>query len=73
MFRNANAEILPFDWRATARAFRQTIDAYQAEAGAAFDLTPARAAADAPLESVENFHARVASGDVPAATANTVI
>jgi hypothetical protein len=73
VLRTATAEVLPFDWRATAREFQQTIDAYQAKAGDACDLGPARAAADALLEVLERFHAGVAEGRVPAAAANRVI
>lgn len=73
VFRNANAPILPFDWRATLREFQRTIDGYQAEAGSAFDLAPARAAADALLADIEGFYDRVASGAVTADKANTVI
>ncbi|MGY9033411.1 MAG: M28 family peptidase, partial [Rhodobacterales bacterium] len=46
VFRHANAGILPMDWRATAKEFQATIDGYQADAGAAFDLSSCRSAAD---------------------------
>jgi N-acetylated-alpha-linked acidic dipeptidase len=73
VFRNANAKILPFDWRATAREFQATIDSYQSEAGTAFDLADARKAADALLIDIEGFYDRVAAGEVPERDANIVI
>ena len=42
--RVANAEVLPFDWSATADEFLETIDTYQAAAKGLADLTPSRAA-----------------------------
>lgn len=73
VFRNANAEILPQDWRATAREFQQTLKDYQAEAGDAFDLSPARAASDSLLSKIEAFYENIANGTTPKAAANTVI
>lgn len=73
VFRNANAEILPFDWRVTAREFQTTIDDYQSEAGGDFDLSPARSAADALLADLESFYDGAASGAVTETAANTVI
>ena len=40
VLRNANAEILPFDWRLTAKEFLETIAGYQKKAGDRFDLAP---------------------------------
>src|SRR5262249_15989668 len=45
VLRNANAEILPFDWRLAAAEFLETIGSYQEAAGALFDLSPAKDAA----------------------------
>lgn len=73
VFRNANADILPMDWRATAREFQQTIDDYQTQAGRTFDLSPSRAAADALLADLERFYGRIAEGAVAQDAANTVI
>src|SRR5580704_1664978 len=36
----ANAQVLPFDWRATTREFAATLARYQAAAGDHFDFTP---------------------------------
>lgn len=71
--RTANAPVLPFDWRATAREFLDTIAAYQGKAGDRFDLSPSKAAAEELLAALEDFHSRVASEHIPAAAANTVI
>lgn len=45
--RVANAEILPFDWAATADEFLATIDSYQTASKGMADLAPARAATEA--------------------------
>jgi len=73
VFRNANAAILPQDWRATAREFQTTLDTYQSEAGDAFDLSAARAASDSLLAKIEAFYKGVQSGAVNEKAANTVI
>ena len=73
ILRTANAPILPFDWRATAKEFQGTIATYQAAAGARFDLSPSREAADALLTRLEAFHAGIDDGTVSADAANTVI
>jgi hypothetical protein len=69
----ANAEVLPFDWRAIAAEFVETIEKYQKAAGNAFNLGPARAAAEALKAALEGFYAGVAARKVPAARANAVI
>lgn len=73
VFRNANADTLPFDWRATTREFQATIDDYQAQAGEAFDFSDTREAANALLADLEAFYDRAASGAVSSDAANTVI
>jgi len=73
VFRNANAEILPFDWRATAREFAETVADYQAKAGSRFDLSGSKAAVAELAAALDDFHARVDAGTVSAAAANTVI
>ena len=42
VLRVANAELLPFDWKATCDEFTATIDGYQKAAGALADLSPSR-------------------------------
>lgn len=69
----ANAEILPFDWRATTGEFAQTLERYAKAAGAAFDFSAARAALADLEASLERFYGRVAAGGVAAASANAVI
>lgn len=73
ILRTVNAPILPFDWRATAAEFRQTIATYQAAAGDRFDLTPSQEAAAALAARLDAFYGGIDSGRVPPAAANTVI
>jgi N-acetylated-alpha-linked acidic dipeptidase len=73
ILRTANAAVLPFDWRATAREFQGTIASYQAAAGDRFDLSPSAEAAQSLLDRLEGFYGAVASGDVTEEAANTVI
>jgi N-acetylated-alpha-linked acidic dipeptidase len=73
ILRTANAGILPFDWRATAHEFLDTIAQYQAAAGGRFDLSPSAAAAQQMLGTLEAFYTAVRAGDVPEDKANTVI
>ena len=73
VFRNANAGILPMDWRATAREFQGTIAEYQAQAGDFFDLSASANAADELLTDLENFYSRAETGAVSEAVANAVI
>ncbi|MEM9900037.1 MAG: M28 family peptidase [Pseudomonadota bacterium] len=73
ILRTANAEILPFDWRATAREFLGTIARYQEAAGDLFDLSPAKAATEDLLGALQEFYSGVASGDIEPAKANTII
>lgn len=71
--RNANAKILPFDWRATADEFLATIASYQKKAGDRFDLGPSKAAAERLKKALAAFYAGIDSGKVPPGTANQVI
>lgn len=73
VFRNANAPVLPQDWRATAREFQDTLATYQSEAGDAFDLSDAKAASDSLLSKLNAFYDGVADGSVSEARANIVI
>ncbi|MEM8729190.1 MAG: M28 family peptidase [Pseudomonadota bacterium] len=73
VLRTANAAILPFDWRATAREFQDTIAAYQGAAGDRFDLSLSSEATTVLLDALEAFYAAVESGQVPEDKANTVI
>ncbi|MBL8589922.1 MAG: M28 family peptidase [Methylobacteriaceae bacterium] len=69
----ADAEILPFDWRAQIAEFGDTIAAYQKAAGKAFDLTPAAEATAALGERLETFYKATQRGKVKPAAANAVI
>lgn len=71
--RIANAEVLPFDWRAIAAEFRETVAKYQKAAGDLFDLAASRQAVDALAAALDCFHAGIAAKNVPAARANAVI
>ncbi|KAJ55365.1 peptidase M28 [Actibacterium mucosum KCTC 23349] len=73
VFRNANADILPMDWCATAREFLATIADYQTQAAELFDFTPARLAVEALLNDLDAFYLAAANGNIPADIANTVI
>ena len=73
VLRIVNADVTPFDWRATAREFQTTIDEYQIQAGDGVDLGHCRKEADSLLDSLENFYARVADSAIEARAANEVI
>src|SRR6185295_12959937 len=73
VLRNANAEILPFDWRLTAAEFLETIGSYQEAAGALFDLSPAKAAARGLKAALDAFYASVQQGRIGPAAANRAI
>lgn len=73
VLRNANAGILPFDWRKTADEFLATIDGYQTKAGDCFDLTPVRGEAEALKAALVAFYDGIARGDIKPAAANHVI
>jgi N-acetylated-alpha-linked acidic dipeptidase len=73
VLRNANSEILPFDWRATAREFRESAQGYAQAAGELADLTPVTEAVDELEERLESFYAAVAAGEVPRDEANETI
>ncbi len=71
--RNANAEVLPFDWRATTGEFLATIDRYQQAAGDRFDLNEAREAASELDEALATFYQAVEATTLSAREANAVI
>jgi hypothetical protein len=73
VLRHANAEILPSDWRATAREFLRTVVRYGEAAGDLADLSPARYEIHALAESLAAFYARIESRALPAAAANEAI
>jgi N-acetylated-alpha-linked acidic dipeptidase len=69
----ADAEIIPFDWRAQLDEFVETVDAYQHAAGAGFDLGPAKAACLSLRRALAGFYADVEAGRVRPRSANDVI
>ena len=73
VLRNANATILPFDWRATTKEFTETIDAYQAKAGGRFDLSASKTAVAELGSALEDFYAGIESGKIAPKVANQVI
>jgi hypothetical protein len=69
----ADADLLPFDWRAQVAEFGETIAGYQAAAGNAFDFAPAIAATGSLAGILETFYIAAGAGKIPSATANAVI
>ena len=73
VLRIANADVLPFDWRAQAKEFLETIARYQKGAGDHFDLSPARREAMALKRDLDAFHAKLAARKLRKDKANRVI
>jgi N-acetylated-alpha-linked acidic dipeptidase len=73
VLRNANIDILPFDWRATAKEFAETVADYQKAAGGRFDLSASKQAVDELASALDTFYADVTAGKIKPAAANTVI
>ena len=69
----ADAEVLPMDWRATAKEFQGTIDKYQKAAGNHFDLGPAKRAAESLSRTLNEFYQAVEARKVKPEKANAVI
>ncbi|WP_372620285.1 M28 family peptidase [Falsiroseomonas sp.] len=70
LLRVANAELLPFDWVATADEFAATVERYGRAAGDHADLSPAREATAAFRGAIARMQADAAAGRLPAARAN---
>jgi N-acetylated-alpha-linked acidic dipeptidase len=73
VLRVANAEVLPFDFRATAKEFAETLARYQAAVGDAFDLAPVGEALAALSGALERFYHGIADGQIASAAANAVL
>lgn len=73
VLRHANAEILPSDWRETAKEFAATVARYEAAAKGMADLGPSRDAVTALAAALDAFHAGIAAGRIAPAAANAVI
>jgi hypothetical protein len=69
----ANAEILPFDWRATAEEFSTTLARYATQAGEAFDFSEAQTALNGFKQSLEDFYEKASSGRIDPTKANATI
>ncbi len=69
----ANADVLPFDWRAQVAEFSETIAGYQKAAGNLGDLSPAASAAARLASALDAFYAAIDSGALKPAQANPVI
>ena len=69
----ANAEILPFDWRATAAEFSATIAEYEKAAGDRFDLSAAANAIKALSFVLDNLYGAMENGTIDKQTANPVL
>lgn len=71
--RDANTDVLPHDWRATAAEFARTIDTYQKAAGTQADLTPAKQALASLSATLDSFYAGIAAGSTDKKKANAAI
>jgi hypothetical protein len=69
----ATPEVLPVDWRDAVDDLMGHVDAYQAAAGARFDLGPARAALVHLRGRLDAFAAAQAAGRIPAKAANALV
>jgi len=72
VYRNANADILPYDWGALLGEFSSTVARYQQVTGDRFDFAPVGDAIDRLARLVETFAAAAASGRISATAANQV-
>jgi hypothetical protein len=72
-FRNANATLLPYDWRALLGEFSQTVGRYQQAAGDRFDLTPVSQAIDGLDQQLARFTQAANAGQIPPTVANTAL
>lgn len=71
--RVANAELLPFDFVATADEFAATVERYAAAAGDHADLTPAGAATAAFRDAVSRFQEAARARRIPTGRANPML
>jgi hypothetical protein len=69
----ANADVLPFDWRATATEFAESLAGYRKAAGDHFDFTPTADAIARLSTALDAFHAKVAAKAIGPKAANAVI
>jgi N-acetylated-alpha-linked acidic dipeptidase len=69
----ANADVLPFDWRATVAEFKGTLEGYQKAADDRFDFSASRAVLDDLGRALEEFYDGIARGAIASHAANEVI
>jgi len=73
IIRNANAEILPLDWRHTVTGFQKTLTHYQHAAGDRADLVPALNEAKHLASVLDRFYSDLGAGNVTPADANEAL
>lgn len=73
VLRHANAEVLPSDWRETAREFAATVERYQAASEGLADLSAAKAAVTSLATALDQFHDGIEAGRISAPAANVII
>lgn len=73
VFRNANAPLLPYDWRAATKVFGDVIETYQAAAMDKFDFSPATGANNELEGTLANFYEAVSENLIAAPVANAVL
>lgn len=71
--RNANAPVLPFDWRATTATFREALARYAAAAGPWIDLRPVSDELDALDEALTRLYDASERGQIEARAASDAI
>ncbi len=70
VYRNANADVLPYDWSALLTEFTGTVAGYQKLAGSRFDFASVTEAIFNLATLVKTFEAAVAGGKIKPAVAN---
>ena len=73
VLRTANAEVLPFDWRAVTKEFAGTLQNYQQAAGEAFSFEPAQGAVKELDDVLTKLHEGIEHGTLTPSAANAVI
>lgn len=73
VLRNANEEILPYDWRAVAKEFASTLERYQKAAKKKFDFSPTEKAIKELQRTLGKFYSGINKGSVKKGEANDVI